>query len=64
LPRFDPSTDPSDYDRYYEPRPPDRLTAVSTEPEVRILYGPKGETLVTVSDRPPIGFHQGYRGER
>ena len=25
------------------------------------LYGPRGEVLLTFSDRPPTGFHQGER---
>jgi len=34
-----------------------------TDPVVRKLYGPRGETLRTFSDRPPTGFHQGSRGQ-
>ena len=28
---------------------------------VRRLLGPDGRVLVTVSDTPPVGFHQGER---
>lgn len=41
---------------------PATMSVQATEPEHRILYGPKGETLATISDRPPVGFHQGSRG--
>lgn len=30
--------------------------ATTTDPTIRKLYGPKGETLRTFSDRPRIGF--------
>ena len=31
------------------------------ERNVYRLLGPNGETLSTVSDTPPVGFHQGSR---
>ena len=31
------------------------------ERNVYRLLGPNGETLATVSDTPPVGFHQGTR---
>lgn len=31
--------------------------------KVRRLYGPNGEVLRSFSKRPPVGFHQGERGE-
>jgi hypothetical protein len=43
-----------------EPDPP-KPQADTTDPTIRKLYGPKGETLLTISDRPPVGFHQGTR---
>lgn len=33
-----------------------------SEPKISKLYGPKGEVLLTISNRPPTGFHQGSRG--
>ena len=30
---------------------------------IRRLYGPTGDTLITISDTPPVGFHQGQRKE-
>lgn len=33
------------------------LQATTTDAKVRKLYGARGETLRTFSDRPPIGFH-------
>jgi len=33
-----------------------------TVPDVWHLYGPDGEVLLTFSDRPSFGFHQGERG--
>jgi hypothetical protein len=39
-----------------------RFDVHATDPNVRKLYGPKGEVLRTFSDRPPVGFHQGERG--
>lgn len=32
--------------------------------KVRRLYGPDGEVLRSFSNRPPVGFHQGERGDR
>jgi hypothetical protein len=29
--------------------------------KVRRLYGPTGNVILSVSDRPPVGFHQGER---
>ncbi len=29
--------------------------------KVRRLYGPTGKVILSVSDRPPVGFHQGER---
>lgn len=29
---------------------------------VRRLYHPDGSVLLSISDRPPVGFHQGQRG--
>ena len=26
------------------------------------LHAPNGDTLITISDTPPVGFHQGQRG--
>ena len=46
------------------PKPPEVRTVQveSTDPSIRKLLGPKGEVLRTFSDRPPIGFHQGTKG--
>jgi hypothetical protein len=30
---------------------------------VRRLYGPTGKVILSVSKRPPVGFHQGERGK-
>lgn len=31
------------------------------ERKVRRLYDPRGGVLLSISDRPPVGFHQGER---
>jgi hypothetical protein len=38
---------------------PTKPNASTSDPTIRKLLGPKGETLRTFSDRPPVGFHQG-----
>ena len=37
--------------------------AHKTEPKIKKLYGPNGKVLKTISDRPPVGFHQGSRDD-
>ena len=58
---------PTDYD--YDADPPQRTDPIYP-PEVersrrrtRKLYGPDGRVLRTYSNRPPVGFHQGERGQ-
>ena len=46
-----------------KPAEPNYPQAEVTEPKVSKLYGPRGEVLRTWSDRPPVGFHQGERGQ-
>lgn len=45
-------------------RPTTTLKSEVDQPARRIkrLLGPRGETLRTFSDKPPVGFHQGERG--
>lgn len=38
-----------------------KIDVEQSDPVVRKLYGPNGETLRTFSNRPPVGFHQGER---
>lgn len=50
-----------DDDPYVSKPDPPNPDATMTDPKIRKLLGPKGETLATFSDRPPVGFHQGQR---
>lgn len=45
---------------WHAPEPSDRQTPQVDvrDPEVRHLYGPRGEVLKTYTDKPLIGYHQ------
>ena len=48
-------------DEWHEPP---ELTVDRTEPDTRTLWHPDGYPLLTVSDRPPIGFQPTRKRER
>jgi hypothetical protein len=53
-----------DYDDELEQVPPCVIPEVERRRrKIRRLYGPDGRVLRSYSSRPPVGFHQGQRGE-
>jgi hypothetical protein len=54
---------PTNYDYDADDQP---ATAIIPEVErprrkLRRLYAPNGDIILTISNRPPVGFHQGQR---